>query len=242
MNKIFEIRILAGKVCLILTTILVVLTSNIEAQNIEYALIRDVSMSTNETREFKTDYVFKKIISELDLKDSDKAVNLRTVICGEKRIPEINEALLPEQTSIFASASKRTNQLRQFLTKAKSDIEYLAGIPRNQQQTNLYRSLVSVITQMDSEATQKTITVISDGIEVSSVLNAKKYADNPSSIMDDYEAIKEALERDMPLPDFSGIQVVFVTPGSTDLHLWMSRFWEKLITSGGGSVTTKATF
>ena len=211
------------------------------AQN-AYGIIRDVSEGSEEIQVFDPDGIFKKIIIELDLKEGNKAVSLFTSTCGESRIPEIRQAELSAQESWLSTSFERTNRLRQFLIQGKANLEYLASIPRDQQQTNLYRTLVSVTGGMRAATGSKTLIIFSDLVEVSSVFNAEKYSRNPAAIMEDYNMIIQAFEKDSLLPDLTGFKVLLISPGKTDMHLWMSRFWSKLIMSRGGQVETRASF
>lgn len=242
MNKIFEKGILTGKVCLILSAIMLLTACKTKAQLIEYAIIRDVSESTVEGQTLKADELLKKIVPDLELSTTKKAVNFRTALCGRSTIPEVKLASLPGQNSVFGPSSVRTRHLRQFLAKAKTDIDYLVGHPCDQQQTNLYRAIGHVAGQFDENASSKTLIVFSDLAEVSSVFNAKKYAGNPSGLMSEYNEIIKEMEQDSVLPDLSGFTILLVTPGTTDLHLWLARFWNKLLSTKGALVQVKAVF
>lgn len=244
MNKIFEMRILTGKICLILTVLTLLTAGEITAQTniVEYAILRDVSQSRVETKVFDANDIFRKAVIELDFKDSKKGVNFRTALVGSSRIPEVRLASLEEQTSLFASQSERNKDIGQFLVKAKADMDYLATQASDQSQTNLYRVIVHVVTLLNDRATKKKIWIYSDLEEESSVFHTSKYSKDPSRIITDYDAIVEALEADAPMPDMAGIEFILVTPGKTDMHLWVSRFWEKLLKSKNASVQIRGSF
>jgi len=241
MNKIFEKGILTGKVCLILIGLLFTIRP-VNAQIVEYAIMRDVSNSSIDAQPLNSDIIFRKVVGELGLQDAKKGVNLHILLCGASRLPEVRLATLPLQEGWLSSSSERTKHLRQFLTKAKADIKFLAEHPADQPQTNLYRALVHLSKQFSKESTEKKIIVISDGAEVSSVINANQYYQQPSDLITDFDKIIEQFQKDSPLPDLTGVEVVLVTPGSTDFHLWLSRFWVKFVQMQGGSATVRATF
>ncbi|MEQ9230551.1 MAG: hypothetical protein RIF46_07695, partial [Cyclobacteriaceae bacterium] len=139
-------------------------------------------------------------------------------------------------------SSERANELRQFLTIGKANMDYLASIPCDQQQTNLFRTLTALVNEMSKAEGAKTLYVFSDLVEVSSVINLEsRYARNPSLVLEDYDRIIQAFEQDAPLPDLTGITVILITPGASDLHLWVSRFWTQFLTvQGAESVVTKS--
>ncbi|MCG8640007.1 MAG: hypothetical protein MI862_09725, partial [Desulfobacterales bacterium] len=140
------------------------------------------------------------------------------------------------------STTERNKAIGQFLAKGKADMDYLASQPCDQLQTNLYRSIIHLVGQLDQQAIQKRIWIFSDLCESSSAFESSRYSKNPARIMKDYDTIKAALEADAPLPDMTGIEFILVTPGNTDLLLWMSRFWEKLLNSKGAHVKVRGSF
>lgn len=221
---------------------LLLITLSANAQTIEKAILRDISDSSHELASLDAEEVFLKVVSDLNLKDSKKGVILRTAVFGEARIPQINVVHLPEQNKWFGSSSERTKHMRQFLAKAKSDIEYMASQPTDQGLTNLYRALVHMTNQFDPNSEIKTVIVFSDLMEASSIFYAKAYASNPALLMERYDSITEAFEQDMVLPDLTGFTIHLITPGTSDLHLWMSRYWSKLLISKGAQVDVRAFF
>ncbi|MDW3210281.1 MAG: hypothetical protein R8N23_10465 [Reichenbachiella sp.] len=243
MKEIQNIKITTSKVGVGLLLSLMFIGTELTAQIVEVGIIRDVSESSNEAKAFDEDAIFRKMITYLDLKDSDQGVNFRTATCGESRIAEIRLAPLQKaDDSWFASSSERDKALRQFLAKAKVDLDYLADQPCDEQQTNLYRTIVAITKDFHSSASSKTLFIFSDGIEVSSAFNALRYKNNPAQVITDFDAIVEALERDALLPDLAGFSVILITPGKTDMELWMSRFWERLIKAKGGAFQARAAF
>ncbi|MBO6522552.1 MAG: hypothetical protein JJ971_01885 [Balneolaceae bacterium] len=237
MNTLFSLttKLLSG-------AFLLLIACTAEAQTIEKGILRDVSDSSHELAYLDADEVFLKVLTQLELKNSTKGVILRTAVFGKSRIPEIQVATLPEQNRLFGSSSERTKHMRQFLAKAKSDIDYMVSQPTDQRLTNLYRALVHMTSQFDPEAEVKTVIVFSDLIEASSIFNATTYASNPALLIENYDSIVKTFEQDMSLPDLSGFTIHLITPGTSDLHLWMSRFWSKFLASKGAQVEVRASF
>ena len=208
-------------------------------QTIGRAIIRDVSQSSDLEEAFNADQIFKELLIDLDLKNSKKGVELLTALCGQRKIPEVRHAKLPEQKSRLSATSQRTEDLRQFLTKAKSDIDYLGSHLNDQSQTNLYLTLVKVVDEFDTQTTSKKICIISDLTEVSSALNATKYINNPEGIMEDYNSILRDLNNKAPLPNLIGFTIVLVTPGKTSLEFYMANFWKKMVSDLGGTAEVR---
>ncbi|MBE62940.1 MAG: hypothetical protein CMB89_11315, partial [Flammeovirgaceae bacterium] len=206
-------------------------------------LILDVSERPDGAVPFDSDDIFLKTFTQLDLKNTKSEVIFRTAACGAARIPEIRTAHLPKRDdSWFASTSEQDKAMRQFLAKSKADLDYLASLPRDQQQTNLYRTLVAIVEESSASTSVKILIIFSDACEYSSVFQSSRYQHDPKRLMTDFEPIVSQLEADTKLPDMTGFSVFLITPGASDLELFMARFWEKLIVSKGGSFQKRAAF
>ncbi len=216
----------------------------VESQTIEMGILRDVSEISNGQCILDETEMFRTILTQLELQNSSKGVNLRTAVFGVNRIPEVELAQLPEQNRFFGSTSQRNKDMNTFLIKAKRDVGLMVEEPCGQNQTNLYRALVHMTKQFDSQADQTFLVVISDFILVSSAFNFNTYIDNPSKMVgEDYESIVQTLKRDGELPDMSGTKVVLVTPQTNDLEMWAARFWEKYFSiEKGAAVKIRASF
>ncbi|MEP1782121.1 hypothetical protein [Reichenbachiella sp.] len=221
-------------------SLLIVLTSlAVSAQSItESALIWDASEGSN-TRTLDADKTLRHLITDLKLEEDTKmGVKYLTAICGENEIPAVRVASLPKVVSMFPSISERNREIGKFLKKAKSDINYLASVPCDQQQTNLHRTIVQVTKQYAPEAEEKKLKIVSDLVEVSSIINMNRYKNNPSGLLTDFDTIVQAFENDAPLPDLSGVEVILSTRGNTNYLLFVSRFWERYLMSKNARVIT----
>ncbi|MFY0689076.1 MAG: hypothetical protein JXQ90_18035 [Cyclobacteriaceae bacterium] len=221
---------------------IMLVASSIYGQLLEYGIIRDVSESSGVVLTLNADDVFKKVIPDLELEGSKKGVNLRTTTCGENMIPRVNLAQLAEDDSFFGSISARNNAIGEFLAKGKADLDHLVGLPCDEQQTNLYRTIVHILRQYDPKSEEKKLVILSDLVEASSVLNMHVYEDDPSALLSSFDELVAALEADVKMPSLVGMEVVLVTPGNSELQLWAARFWSKWLISKGCEVRVQAAF
>ena len=223
---------------------LLLTTSLIYGQKLhEYTVIRDISKSTN-TCNFDVEPLFIKVVSALDLKQADKAVVFRTGFCGAGRIPEMKTARLNASQSIFGrSVSQRRQALSTFLVQVKTNLKSLGERKCDENETNIYRLLTHLSKEFDPKATSNTLVIFSDMAESSTIFEASNYRNNPSALMRNYKRIVEKFERDAPLPNLKGLDVIIINPLDSDYLLYLGRFWEKLLLScGAASVKFKTDF
>lgn len=204
------------------------------AQRTEKIFMNDLSIGNICSRDSQE--LFVKTLKSFDLKQNpNQGIILKTCRFGVSRIPTIRKATLPEVVNSFwggPSNSQRKKALRNFLIPAKSNIEAMVKGPCEETQTNLYRALVYVSQQFSNADCTKSLVLFSDLAPASSAFNAAKYINNPKGLLKDYDSIVKKLQEDEDLPDFTGVDIVMISPAmDSDFGLYLSRFWTRFLTS-----------
>ena len=227
---------------LILTLFINISVANAQISE-QFFIINDTSMSNDCKLNAKV--LFPKLIAGFELqKYPNKGVSIRTSICGEGRVPEVGIADLPKaETSFFGgSPNKRKQEMYRFLAKAKKNIDELSEHDCNETQTNLYRT-ITYLSKFYKKSSQKTLLILSDMAEYSSVFSAERYQNSPSRLLSDYDKILKLFQKDSALPDLADVKVIIVNPMNSDWLLYLSRFWEKFFrTCGAESVEVRTVF
>jgi hypothetical protein len=203
------------------------------AQSIDFGNIIDVSKGSESDKTFKAEALFQTVIDVYDFSDLYLGRNYYSTLCGLNTVSEVQKIELEKASSFGVSKQKRKSQVSDFLIRTKAEINQLGQVPTNQGQTNLYRTLTTIVNEFDPEADVKHLIIYSDFCENSSAGNFNEYIHQPSSIMDNYENIIKKFSQDHALPNLKGFRVVLITPGTSDFHLWFSRFWQKFLMSRG---------
>lgn len=216
--------------CVIL---LLLVPRNGNAQTINFGNIIDVSKGSESDKTFKAEALFQAVIDIYDFSDLYLGRNYYSTLCGLNTVTEVQKIELEKASSFGVSKQKRKSQVSDFLIRTKAEINRLSQVPTNQGQTNLYRTLTTIVNEFDPEADVKHLIIYSDFCENSSAGNFSVYIHQPSLIMDDYENIIKKFSQDHALPNLKGFKIVLITPGTNDFHLWLSRFWQKFLMSRG---------
>lgn len=232
----------AGKTGLIL----IITTSTALAQLSGKGFVFDASLS-GANCQFNDDQIFKQTIVDLDLREHPKrGCNFRAAVCGADKVIDIKKATLSEIETRYYSSTTRRKELGKFLTDMKAGLQHLAFAECNQSETNLYRTICAMRESFISQEDEIDLYIFTDGIIASSVysFHQSQYKSNPQRILDDYEKIKAAFAKDIPIPDFSGVSITFISSDKTnELSLFALRFWKKfLLEAGAKSVESKASF
>ncbi|MEO9476821.1 MAG: hypothetical protein ABJG41_14860 [Cyclobacteriaceae bacterium] len=224
--------ILTALICLIWALTL----GNVHAQGlIEFNIIKDLSASSNSADAYQSELLLKKVMTDLDLRNFDGEVILRTASLGHHKIPVVQSVRLPSSDWMTPASEKRRN-LSTFLAVAKRNIEALGKMPADQDETQSFRTLSYLGNQRSKDA--KSITYcFTDAVECSDLANFKAIAAaDPKKLMEQYDQITRQLLSDTQLPSLDGCKYIFITPGRTDLHLFSIRYFTKLLESFGAEV------
>lgn len=223
------------------------MTGTLSAQTLhETTIINDKSMGN--PCQFDSKPLLVDLIKKSNLKnDQNVGVVLRTSTCGIGRIPNVKTTVLPAVKSSFfgssGSVTDRRKKLGRFLTEAKVNLDSLSSGPCDQTQTNLYRTVSYISHLYDSTATSKTLILITDLAENSSVFQSSIYINKPGALLKDYDRIVATFQKDAPLPDLSGVTVEIISPMDSDFSLYLGRFWTRLfISCGAKSVQVRTAF
>ena len=198
------------------------------AQQINLGYQHDVSMSSSSSSdaEFNPKQAFVNVISLVDIKDPEIGLNLYSSIIGEPGIPKINLAVLPASTGRFPSPSIRRKNLSDFIRKGLTNFQALDQVC-DDKNTEIFRSLVALVDQLEPGAAQTILIVESDFISSGKIIDFMKYKDRISDLDKDFDKIIAAFKKDSELPDLSGFEVVMRTTGTSELALWSARWWRR---------------
>tara|TARA_Y100000114_G_scaffold156111_1_gene182128 strand:- start:18569 stop:19306 length:738 start_codon:yes stop_codon:yes gene_type:complete len=207
-------------------------------------IIYDASLDSYSDQTFDADAAFKGVVQRFGFSDIHQARYYYSTICGENTIASIQSFEIKKSNPISVSTRQRKDLVGRFLLDVKDDIKMLSEQPVDQGQTNLYRTLTRLVDQFEPDTTGKHILIISNLAEHSSALQmSSRYTKSPSKILDDYDVLVKSLSNDTPLPNLDGFSVELITPGKTDYHLWLSRFWKKfLLDRGAKQVLVRSSF
>ena len=172
---------------------------------------------------------------------SNKGLNLKFVRLNNKSVPTTSEHAFPSSIYwLFGNRKERGKATKKFLCDIEEALAAHCGDEADAQQTQIYRPVVNVASTLDT--TKRRIFYIdSDFIAENTLINlaCKRYFDNPSLIIEDYDSLTTRLLNDTDPGEFlRGVEMVFVLDVSSNkenLATMSARLFERLFTERCGA-------
>jgi len=197
----------------------------------------DSSLSMEKEKMEQPDKLTKSIFTRTSIDNPGfKALKVKTSYnaIGDSIMPQIrggNTLHIPSLLNRDRNATK--NQIKAYKETLNRDMnDFQKSLPEANN-TNQYYVLSYILNQMSrSDYTNKTITIVGDGVEDGLILDFTDYLDNPEGLMADYANLRLSMLKAVPLEnDYSGIKVIFLYPDgdTSSLSLQCRRFWKRFL-------------